>query len=246
MINPAAKKKKIAHGLVALGLTVPTKEVIKDLPAFDTSKRRSVIINNTKALRQAALELAGADIIGFDTETKPNFEKGQTPNPIALLQLATDKVCFMIQPLQLANKIIDMEPIRLLLQREDILKVGAGLKADKKLLKREFDVQLNGIVDLVSAFNALGYKNDMGVKTMIAMLSGQQLKKSKRLSRSNWAMPVLSPEQCRYASDDAFAPVDVYRKLISITRQACNDVNRSANVDIYIAKNRALRNALGL
>lgn len=244
MDNKATPKKKIAHGLVALGLTVPSKEAIITLPNYDTSNRRSVIINNAKALRQAALELSAAKLIGFDTETQPNFEKGQTPNPIALLQLATDKVCFMIQPLQLENKRLDMEPIRQLLERDDILKIGAGLKADKKLLKREFDVQLKGVVDLVSAFNALGHKNDMGVKTMIAMLSQQQLKKSKRLSRSNWACSTLSKEQCRYASDDAFAPIDAYKSLVQLIRKACNDPKRSSNIDIYVAKNRALKNAL--
>lgn len=246
MDSKATAKKKIAHGLVALGLTVPAKDAIAVLPPFDASNRRAVVINNAKALRQAALELSSAKVIGFDTETKPNFEKGQKPNPIALLQLATDHVCFMIQPLQLENKLLDMEPIRQLLQRDDILKVGAGLKADKKLLKREFDVQLKGVVDLVSAFNALGYKNDMGVKTMLAMLSQQQLQKSKRLSRSNWACKTLSPEQCRYASDDAFAPIDAYNSLVQLIRKACNDPKRSSNVDIYIAKNRALRNALKL
>lgn len=246
MNNKPTQKKKIAHGLVALGLTVPSKDAIKELPHYDTSSRRAVTINNAKALRQAALELSSAKVIGFDTETKPNFEKGQTPNPIALLQLATDKVCFMIQPLQLHNKISDMEPIRALLEREDIVKVGAGLKADKKLLKREFDVQLKGVVDLVSAFNALGHKNDMGVKTMIAMLSGQQLQKSKRLSRSNWACQTLTAEQCQYASDDAFAPLDSYNSLRQRIREACNTPNRSANIDIYIAKNRALKNALKL
>lgn len=246
MDSKVTTKKKIAHGLVALGLTVPTKDAIKLLPSYDTSNRRAVIINNAKALRQAALELASAKVIGFDTETQPNFEKGQKPNPIALLQLATDHVCFMIQPLQLENKLLDMEPIRQLLQRDDIVKVGAGLKADKKLLKREFDVQLKGVVDLVSAFNALGYKNDMGVKTMLAMLNQQQLQKSKRLSRSNWACQTLTPEQCRYASDDAFAPLDSYKALVQRIRHACNASDRNVNVDIYIAKNRALRNTLKL
>lgn len=247
MTASTTAKKKIAHGLVALGLQVPDKESIKDLPAYDnynTGNRRIVLINNAKAVRQAALELSSAKVIGFDTESKPNFEKGQVPNPVALLQLATDKVCFMIQPLQLQNKLADIEPIRQLLQRDDIIKVGAGLKADKKLLRQEFDIQLKGIVDLVSAFNALGYKNDMGVKTMLAMLTGQQLQKSKRLSRSNWSLPNLSPEQCHYASDDAFAPLDCYKALIQKIHKSCNTPPVDTAITTYIKRNAALKKVL--
>lgn len=228
-----AKPKKIARGLVALGLIVPSKDAIKLLPPFNTVNRRIVVINSANAVQAAAEELSRADIIGFDTENQPNFEKGQAPNPVALLQLATDTTCFMIQPLQLENKQLDLEPIRALLESDTLLKVGAGLKADKKMLKREFNFKLRGMVDLVSAFNVLGYKNDMGVKTMIAMLKGEYLRKSKRISRSNWAATTLTKEQCHYASDDAFAPVDTYRALVECIKGNERALKTAGATQIY-------------
>jgi len=38
-----------------------------------------------------------ADVLGFDTETKPAFHKGTPPRPPATLQLSTPSACLVVQ-----------------------------------------------------------------------------------------------------------------------------------------------------
>ena len=44
-----------------------------------------------------------APFIGFDSEQKPTFKKGQADNGICLIQLATKDKCYLIQNKQIKN-----------------------------------------------------------------------------------------------------------------------------------------------
>jgi RNA polymerase sigma factor for flagellar operon FliA len=52
----------------------------------------------------------------------------------------------------------------------------------------------------------------LGAKTAVARFFGQTLQKSKRITTTNWALPVLSEKQILYAADDAHVALRVYRR----------------------------------
>ena len=64
-----------------------SKEKLAALPPAEY-KGKIVLIDSLDKVGGALEELQNADIIGFDTETRPSFRKGQSYN-VALVQLAT-------------------------------------------------------------------------------------------------------------------------------------------------------------
>ena len=57
---------------------------------------RIVVVDTHDALVKACKELSQQPLIGFDTETRPSFTAGVT-NKVALLQLSTEKCCYLIR-----------------------------------------------------------------------------------------------------------------------------------------------------
>ena len=55
-----------------------------------------VMLDNPGAIADAAARLSAADVIGFDTETRPAFRKGEQ-HPVALLQLGLEDEVFLLR-----------------------------------------------------------------------------------------------------------------------------------------------------
>ena len=66
-----------------------SKEAIAELPQA-VFGGRIIVINSPLDCRKAIKYLMTQPIIGFDTETRPSFHKGQ-PHKVALLQLSTSR-----------------------------------------------------------------------------------------------------------------------------------------------------------
>jgi len=49
----------------------------------------------------------------------------------------------------------------------------------------------------------------------VAVVLGQRLAKSKKITTSNWASPDLSAQQLQYAANDARASLTIYKALIA-------------------------------
>jgi RNA polymerase sigma factor for flagellar operon FliA len=159
---------------------------------------------------QAALAaLIASDAIGFDTESKPTFQKGETSTGPHLIQLSTDSTCYLF-PIGAAPATLDA--LKTILEAPDTLKVGFGLSDDVKRLHAKLGIVAAGVVDLSVALRSSGQRNDLGAKTAVAKFFGQRLQKSKKISTTNWATPRLSEKQILYAADDAQVALRVYRR----------------------------------
>src|SRR5450830_2009346 len=66
------------------------------------------LITSAQQAEQALAEMLRADVIGFDTESKPTFVKGEVSDGPHLIQLATDETAYLFQ--------IGAEPALALLQ----------------------------------------------------------------------------------------------------------------------------------
>jgi RNA polymerase sigma factor for flagellar operon FliA len=181
------------------------------LPPYDGITLDAVRLVRTEADAVAALAaLSAQDVVGFDTESKPTFQKGEESTGPHLVQLATDSEVFLFQIGRPAAVAPLLGVLRAVLESATILKVGFGLGDDVRRLRTKLDIDSNNVLDLSMALRQ-GERNTLGAKTAVARYFGQKLQKSKRITTTNWALPVLSEKQILYAADDAHVALRVYR-----------------------------------
>ena len=181
------------------------------LPPYVGIELADVRIVRTEAEAAAALTaLSAADVIGFDTESKPTFAKGEVSTGPHLVQLATDRMAYLFQtatPAANATALIVLKPV---LESDRILKVGFGLGDDVRRLRTKLGIEPRNVLDLSTALRR-GERNSLGAKSAVARFFGQRLPKSRRITTTNWAMPRLSEKQVLYAADDAHVALRIYR-----------------------------------
>jgi RNA polymerase sigma factor for flagellar operon FliA len=185
------------------------------LPPYQGLSLAEVRMVRTSQDAEAALSaLIEADAIGFDTESKPTFRKGEVSTGPHLVQLATDQHAYLFQIGTLSADAAASSPaitvLRTVLESSKILKVGFGLGDDKRRLHAKLGIETNNVLDLATALRR-GERNAWGAKTAVERFFGQRLQKSRRITTTNWAMPRLSDKQILYAADDAHVALRIYR-----------------------------------
>ncbi|MEL0612685.1 3'-5' exonuclease [Marinomonas arenicola] len=187
----------------------PTKEQIKALPFYIGLGLSDIkIIENAQDADQALSALANETCLGFDTETKPIFRKGEeSPGP-ALIQLATES-CAYLFPTRFPFAV---NAARVLLSNDGIQKVGFGIKDDNKALRNKLDIEVANTQDLsVILKNKVGEKNTIGARAAVAMVLKLCLRKGAQIS--NWGAYPLKTSQILYAANDAHSAICVAKAL---------------------------------
>lgn len=163
------------------------------------------VIDNMAAVGTAVATLRQAGLIGFDTETRPSFKKGQTYS-VSLLQLSSDNECFLFR----LNKIGLPDQLKELLEDETVTKIGLSLKDDFRNLHKNYGFEPGGFIDLQD-FSSKWHISDKSLTKMYGILFGKRISKSQRLS--NWEAEQLAEAQQHYAALDAHACVRIYSYL---------------------------------
>lgn len=188
----------------------PHKTDIAELEPFDGLGIESVFVVTEARQADIALEeLMRAGRVGFDTESKPTFHKGQVSEGPHVLQFATTEKAFIFQSHCVESHLAIME----LLRSSELTKIGFGLGGDLHQISNRFGIRPDSIVDLDRSFRLLGYRNAVGAKSAVAMLFNRRFLKSKSVTTSNWAMKELTERQLLYAANDAYAALKVYHAL---------------------------------
>jgi ribonuclease D len=210
-----------------------TSDPSAELPPYDGIRLADVRLVRTRQDADAALAaLLAADVIGFDTESKPTFQKGEVSTGPHLVQLATDDHAYLFQigtarPAPAAADGIDaidavdaetavapvspgIDVLRAVLESGAILKVGFGLGDDVRRLRTKLGIETRHVLDLSMALRR-GERNAWGAKTAVERFFGRRLQKSRKITTTNWAMPRLSDKQIQYAADDAHVALRIYR-----------------------------------
>lgn len=156
---------------------------------------------------EAAMRLARADLLGFDTETRPAFRKGQKYAP-SLLQLAAEDEVVLVQLESCGLP----APLRDLLENPAIAKAGVAPDFDLKNLQELHPFRPAGFVDLARMAKTRGIRHH-GLRGLAAVVCGLRISKSARTS--NWASPELTDRQIRYAATDAWIGREIYRQLVA-------------------------------
>jgi ribonuclease D len=195
----------------------PATPAHEDLPPYPGIALADIVLVDTPAAADAALKsLLVADVVGFDTESKPTFAKGEVSTGPHLVQLAmADKV--YLYPV---DRLSRLDGLKAVLESTQLRKVGFGLDSDVARLRAKLGIETRNVVDLAVELRGDGERNTLGAKAAVARYFGQRLQKSKRVSTSNWAQPQLTESQMRYAADDAQVALRVYRAAQSLLAPA--------------------------
>jgi len=195
----------------------PATPAHEDLPPYPGIALADIVLVDTPAADAAALKsLLAADVVGFDTESKPTFAKGEVSTGPHLVQLATDTKAYLF-PVERLHRLDGLKDV---LESPRLRKVGFGLDSDVARLRAKLGIETRNVVDLAVELRGDGERNTLGAKAAVARYFGQRLQKSKRVSTSNWAQPRLTESQMRYAADDAQVALRVYRAAQSLLAPA--------------------------
>lgn len=182
-----------------------TNEDIRDLPliAFDGDIH---VLKTVQECDKALKELKQHQIIGFDTEKKPTFNKGEY-NHTAMVQLATqsDAYLFRLNVMGYPKSLFDF------MSNPEILKLGISIDDDLKDLNKARAFSPNNFVDLNGLAKDLGIKH-IGVKKLAAIILESRISKNQQVS--NWEAKTLSEAQLKYAATDAWVCLEIYDCLM--------------------------------
>ncbi len=165
------------------------------------------ILESAEEMEAAASILANESHLGFDTETRPSFKKGDYYPP-ALIQLATEHCVYLFR----ISETETFDPLLPILESPDILKTGVAIKDDVKELRAMEDFTPNGFVEIADITVKLGYEN-RGLRALAGLLLQGRISKAAQVT--NWARPKLDNKQVRYAATDAWISREIYRHAVA-------------------------------
>lgn len=190
-------------GIEELRISI-TAEEINDLP-LRTFHGKTSVISDADELVKVLKEIASHEVVGFDTETRPSFKKGQIFQ-VSLLQLAIPKKVFLIR----LNHTGVTRELAALFSNPKIIKAGVGIRDDLKALQKLRQFEPASCYDLSTLAKTAGLQVE-SVKKLTALLLGFRISKSAQTS--NWEVATFTQKQIEYAATDAWVCLELYHKL---------------------------------
>lgn len=180
---------------------LPLKELRIDSDTINnfesiTFSGKITVVSIEEEVAPAVDIISKSAVIGFDTESRPAFFKGQK-FPVAVIQVAVEDEAFIFQ----LKKIGFHPSLKELLGNQSIQKIGVGVHDDIKRLQEMSDFSPAGFVDLSTIAKSKGLIQ-IGLRALTARYLGRKLVKSSQ--KTNWSRMSLSDRQLCYASTDAW------------------------------------------
>lgn len=181
-----------------------TNEEVNELPVKSFSGEIYYIDTPEKLAKVLPL-IKKESVLGFDTETRPSFKKGQVYE-VSLLQLSSSSTAYLFR----LNKIGFPKEIKKIMASDKVLKIGVAIRDDILSLKKLNNFNEKGFVELQQYVKDFGI-DDNGLKKLTANILGFKI--SKRQQTSNWEAEVLTEAQVQYAATDAWVCYEIYNTL---------------------------------
>jgi ribonuclease D len=162
------------------------------------------LFKNQDEAEEYISKLEPLTIIGFDTESRPSFKKGQH-FPISLIQIATETDAYLFR----IRKTGIPQSLKKILADEKIAKIGVGLQQDLSEMRAK-RIECANFIDLEKIAGIHKFKQ-RGIRALAAFFLGMRISKSAQ--KSNWARDTLSPAQIRYAATDAWSSLMIYLEM---------------------------------
>jgi ribonuclease D len=183
------------------------KETLNDLPLISWQGEIE-IIESAHAAAAAIEKLSTQSLLGFDTETRPCFKKGEY-HPPSLVQLASAHKVWLFRICRMGTLL----PLLPLLENGEIIKSGVAIHADVKELQRLQAFTPAGFIDITTLTIPLGIK-DRGLRSLCGLLMRGRI--SKKAQVSNWAREKLDSRQISYAATDAWISRELYIRACAL------------------------------
>lgn len=166
------------------------------------------LIQTDQQLQNCCERISQASLLGFDTETRPAFKKGQVYQ-VALLQLATESEAYVIR----LHGLQRFDLIRPIFENQSIVKVGLAIKEDIRQLQKRFQFIPENFIDLQTLAKTKGLQN-MGLKGMTEEVLGATITKGPKTT--NWEAAELTDRQILYAATDAWISLKLFQQLHAV------------------------------
>lgn len=181
-----------------------TKEDIQALPLLGFEGKIHTL-NTEEECDKVVERLMKYDTLGFDTEKKPTFVKGEY-NHTAMVQLSTmdEAYLFRLNLMGYPTSLFE------LMADNSILKLGISIDDDLKDLNKARKFKPKNFTDLNDVMRDMGIKH-MGVKKLAAIVLESRISKNQQVS--NWEADILTQAQRKYAATDAWICLAIHNKL---------------------------------
>lgn len=178
-----------------------SREAMAALPIRRYDGPVCVVATRTE-LNDALADIQQETVVGFDTETRPAFKKGERYDP-ALVQVATARAVYLFQ-----LRRVDVIPgLAAMLSAPHIVKAGVAVARDLKELKEVFSFAEKNVIDLGVIGRRYGLEQT-GVRNLAGIFLSCRVTKGARTT--NWAATTLTPSQITYAATDAWIGRELY------------------------------------
>lgn len=154
------------------------------------------LVQTAEDMTKAIEDFQSERIIGFDTETRPTFKKGDRHLP-SLIQAATARAVYLFRLRNPDDCHIPAEMVG----SAGILKVGVGVTDDMKALRLLHPFEEKNMLDLGAVARQCGM-TQTGVRNLAGIFL--KIRVPKGAQTSNWAAPKLTASQIQYAATDAW------------------------------------------
>ncbi|EQC50484.1 3'-5' exonuclease [Bacteriovorax sp. DB6_IX] len=181
-----------------------SKEAINELPLYKLENDIELIIA-PEQMAKAIEELRKAPVLGFDTETRPSFSKGESYS-VSLLQLSTESKNYLFR----INQVPFNQELAAILEDENIKKVGVAIHDDIKHLNRIRKFKAKAFIDVADLAKEKGIIT-LGLRSLAGLLLDKRISKKAKLS--NWEQPTLTPAQINYAATDSEVSLKLFQAL---------------------------------
>ncbi|MEN9782941.1 MAG: hypothetical protein RJA24_284 [Pseudomonadota bacterium] len=181
-----------------------SREILNELPV-QRYEGPIHFVDSPALLHAARIDILAERAVGFDTETRPAFSKGESYLP-SIAQVATATAVHIL-PLRYTDT---HSLLGEMLAAHGIAKIGVSLAYDLRTLKQVFPFQERHIVDLGFIAKRHGHEQT-GVRNLAGLFLGYRVPKGAKTT--NWAAPRLTQSQIAYAATDAWVCRELYLRF---------------------------------
>jgi ribonuclease D len=163
------------------------------------------LINGEENAQKAVVEIMQEPILGFDTESKPAFSKGEKYWP-SIVQIATAKNVYIFQ----LAKIGQLKFLKPILECENLLKAGIAINDDVLKLRDIEDFTPANFKDIGDLTKSLGV-HQTGLRNLVGIFLKYRISKTSQIT--DWSQENLSAQQLTYAATDAWTSRELYLEV---------------------------------
>jgi ribonuclease D len=163
------------------------------------------LINTEESTPKAVAEIMREPVLGFDTESKPAFSKGEKYLP-SIVQIATAESVYIFQ----LAKIGQLKFLKPILECQNSLKVGIAIRDDIVKLRDIEDFKPSGFQDIGDLTKSLGVCQT-GLRNLTGIFLKYRISKTSQVT--DWSQEKLSMQQLIYAATDAWTSRALYLEV---------------------------------